>query len=187
MTDPERSKGEKKGSIEVRKKGKKIQSKNTVNEQEAPDALICNRCKGIFTNVNAKMICCDRCQKWYCTKCVNITDVFYSFLVSKETDDIAWFHQPRKQLLKTNVLKTDARNTQKKKNINEKLRSLEADLQNKADAIEIDRLQRRIENIEKRIRKLGGGVKDKPWSTLTNWHKHKSGRRNPKVTEGQGY
>ena len=95
-------------------------------------------------------------------------------------------NQPRKQLLKTNVLKTDARNTQKK-NINKKLRSLEADLQNKADAIEIDRLQRRIENIEKRIRKLGGGDKDKPWSTLTKWQKHKSGRRNPKVTKGQGY
>ena len=49
-------------------------------------------------------------------------------------------NQPRKQLLKTNVLKTNARNTQKK--INEKLRSLEVDLQNKADTIETDRLQR---------------------------------------------
>ena len=76
MTDPERSKGRNKGSTEVRKKGKKVQSDNTVNEQKAPDALICSRCKGIFTNVNAKMICCDRCQKWYCTKCVNISDAF---------------------------------------------------------------------------------------------------------------
>ena len=46
MTDPERSKGRKKGSTEVRKKGKKVQSDNTLNEQEAPDTLICNRCKG---------------------------------------------------------------------------------------------------------------------------------------------
>ena len=59
MTDPERSKGRKKGSTEVTKKGKKVQSDNTVNEQEAPDTLICNRCKGIFTNVNAKMIYCE--------------------------------------------------------------------------------------------------------------------------------
>ena len=118
MTDPERSKGRKKGSTEVRKKGKKVQFDSTVNEQEAPDTLICNRCKGMFTNVNAKMICCDRCQKWYCTKCVNITDAFYSILASKEADDIAWFckacrNQPRKQLSKTNVLKTNERNTQK--------------------------------------------------------------------------
>ena len=55
------------------------------------------------------------------------------------------------------------------KKINEKFRSLEVDLQNKADTIEIDRLQRRIENIEKSIRKLGGEDKeDKPWSTITD-------------------
>ena len=57
MTDPEKSKGRKKGSKEVRKKGKKVQSDNTVNEIEAPDVRN-NRCKGIFTNVT-KMICCD--------------------------------------------------------------------------------------------------------------------------------
>ena len=85
MTDPERSKGRKKGSTEVRKKGKKVQSDNTVNKQEVPDALICNGC----TNVNVKVICCDKCQKWYCTKFVNITDAFYSFLASKEADDIS--------------------------------------------------------------------------------------------------
>ena len=53
MTDPERCKGRKKGSTEVGKKGKKVQSNNTVNEKEAPETLICNRCKGIFTNLNA--------------------------------------------------------------------------------------------------------------------------------------
>ena len=84
-----------------------------------PDALICNGCKEIFTDVNAKMICCNRCQKWYSTKCMDITDAFYSFLASKEAEDIEWFcklvrNQPRKQLLKANVLKTDARNTQKR-------------------------------------------------------------------------
>ena len=37
-----------------------------------------------------KNICSDRCEKWYCTKCVNIADVLYSFLASKEAEDIAW-------------------------------------------------------------------------------------------------
>ena len=62
MTDPERSKGRKKRSTEVRKKGKKVQFDNTVNEQEAPDTLIYNRCKGIFTNVNAKMVVHQMCE-----------------------------------------------------------------------------------------------------------------------------
>ena len=166
MTDPERSKGRKKGSTEVRKKGKKVQSDNTVNEQEAPDVLICNRCKGIFTNVNAKMICCDRCQKWYCIKCVNISDAFYSFLASKEADDIAWFCKACKEPAKKAIIEDKCIEDKCKeytKEINEKLRSLEVDLQNKADTIETDRLQRRIENIEKSIRKLGGEDKeDKP-------------------------
>ena len=153
MIDPERSKGRK----EVRKKGKKVQSDNTVNEQEAPDTLICNRCKGIFTNVNAKMICCNRCQKWYCTKCVNITDAFYSFLASKEADDIAWFCKACKEPAKKAIIEDKCIEDKCKeytKKTNEKL-SLEVDLQNKADTIEIDRLER-IENIEKSIRKLGG-------------------------------
>ena len=47
------------------------------------------------------------------------------------------------------------------------MRSLEVDLQNKADITEIDILQRRIENIEKSIRKLGDGDKNKPWLMIT--------------------
>ena len=54
------------------------------------------------------------------------------------------------------------------KKINEKLRSLEVDLQNKEDTIEINRIQRRIENIVKSIRRLGCEDKeDNPWSTIT--------------------
>ena len=104
MTDPERSKGRKKGSTEVRKKGKKVQFDNTANEQEAPDTLTCNGCKEIFSDVNAKMICCDRCQKWYCTKCMNITDAFYSFLANKEAEDIVWFCKGCKELAKKAII-----------------------------------------------------------------------------------
>ena len=119
------------------------------------------------------MICCDRCQKWYCTKCVNITDALYSFLASKEADDIAWFCKACKEPAKKAIIKDKCIEDKCKeytKKINEKLRSLEVDLQNKADTIEIDRLQRRTENIEKSIRKWGGGdegKEDKPWSTIT--------------------
>ena len=40
------------------------------------------------------------------------------------------------------------------------MRSLEVDLQNKTDTIEMEKLQRRIEYIEKSIRKLGGEDKE---------------------------
>ena len=105
------------------------------------------------------MICCDRCQKWYCTKFVNISGAFYSFLASKEADDIAWFCKACNEPAKKAIIEDKCKEYTKK--INEKLRSLEVELQNKADTIEIDRLQKRIENIEKSIRKRGGGVRTK--------------------------
>ena len=163
MTDPEK-KGRKKGSKEVRKKGKKVQSDNTTNEQEAPDALICNGCKEMFTDVNAKMICCD-------TKCRDITDAFYSFLASKETEHIVWFCKVCKEPAKKAIIEDkciEDRCKEYLKKINEKLRNLKVDLQNKTDTIEMEKLQKRIENIEKSIRKLGGEDKeDKQWSTIT--------------------
>ena len=102
---------------------------------------------------------------------MNITDAYYSFLASKEADDIAWFCKVCKEPAKKSIIEDKCIEDKCKeytKKINEKLRSLEVDLQNKADTIEVDRLQRRIENIEKSIRKLGGEDKeDKPWSTIT--------------------
>ena len=97
---------------------------------------------------------------------MNINDAFYSFLASKEADDTAWFCKACKEPAKKAIIKDKCSEDKCKeytKKIIEKLRSLEVDLQNKADTIEIDRLQRRIENIEKSIRKLGGEDKeDKP-------------------------
>ena len=171
MTDPERSKDRKKGGTEVRKKGRKVQFDNIANEQKAPDALICNGCKEKFTHVNAKMICCDRCQKWYCTRCTNITDAFYSFLVSKKAEDIIWFckacQEPAKKVIFEDKCIED-RCKEYTKKINEKPRNLEVDLQNKTDSIEMEKLQRRMENIEKSITKLGGEDKEeKLLSTVT--------------------
>ena len=100
-----------------------------------------------------------------------ITDAFYSFLANKEADDIAWFCKACKEPAKKAIIEDkciEDRCKEYTKKINEKLRSLEVDLQNKADTIEIDRLQRKIKNIEKDTKKLGmEDEEDKPWSTIT--------------------
>ena len=85
---------------------------------------------------------------------MNITDALYSLLASKEVDDIAWFCKACKEPAKKEIIKDKCKEYTEK--INEKLRSSEVDLQNKADTIEIDRLQRRTENIGKSIRKMEG-------------------------------
>ena len=81
-----------------------------------------------------------------------ITDAFYSFLASKEADDIAGFckacmESAKKAIIEDKCIEDKCKEYTKK--INEKLRSLEVDLQNKADTIEIDRLQRRIEILKR--------------------------------------
>ena len=55
------------------------------------------------------------------------------------------------------------------KKINGKLRRLEVDLQNKTDTIEKQKLQRRIESIEKSISKLGDEDKEET-TDYCNWH-----------------
>ena len=70
---------------------------------------------------------------------MNITDAFYSFLASKEADDIAWFCKSCKEPAKKAIIEDkciEDKHKEYTKNINEKLRSLEVDLQNKADTIE---------------------------------------------------
>ena len=89
---------------------------------------------------------------------MNITDAFYSFLASKEADDIIWFCRACKKPAKKAIIEDkyiEDRYKEYTKKINEKLSSQEVDLQNKADIIKIDRLQRRVENIVKSIKKLG--------------------------------
>ena len=76
---------------------------------------------------------------------MNITDAFYSFLASKKAGDIVWFCKACKEPAKKAIIENKCKEYTKK--INEKLRSLEVDLQNKADTTEIHILQKRIENI----------------------------------------
>ena len=89
---------------------------------------------------------------------MNITDAYYSFLASKEADDIVCFCKACKEPAKKAIIEDkciEDRCKEYTKKINEKLRSLEVDLQNKTDTTEMEKLQQRIENIEKSIRKLG--------------------------------
>ena len=91
--------------------------------------------------------------------------------MSKKADDIAWFCKACKEPAKKAIIEDkciEDRCKEYTNKINEKLRSLEVDLQNKAETIGIDRIQRRIENTEKSIRKLGCEDKeDKAWSTIS--------------------
>ena len=79
---------------------------------------------------------------------MNTTDALYSFLASKEAEDIVWFCKAGKEPAKKAIIEDkciEDRCKEYTKKINEKLMSLQVDLQNKTDIIETERLQRRIE------------------------------------------
>ena len=51
----------------------------------------------MFIEQDAKILCCDRCETWYCTKCAKISEAGYQFLSSKEAEDISWYCKSCKQ------------------------------------------------------------------------------------------
>ena len=74
------------------KKGKKTKADNS-KQLELPSSITYHGCQQIFTKQYAKILCCDRCDIWYCTKCAQISDAGYKFLSSVEAEDIAWFYK----------------------------------------------------------------------------------------------
>ena len=61
------------------KRGKKTKADNTIK------SITCIACKQVPTEMDAKIVCCDRCENWYCNKCAHISDAGYSFLSSRKS------------------------------------------------------------------------------------------------------
>ena len=63
----------------VTKKGKKTKADNN-KQLELSESITCNGCQQMFIEQDAKILCCDRCETWYCTKCAKISEAGYQFL-----------------------------------------------------------------------------------------------------------
>ena len=62
------------------KKGKKNKESNT---NKSLDSITSNICKTIFTDVESKILCCDKCELWFCTSCANVTNVGYKIFIKQ--------------------------------------------------------------------------------------------------------
>ena len=76
----ESSKGNK---TKAGKKGKKTKVDSTLK------SITCIGCKQIFTEVDAKIVYCGRCESWFCNKCTHISDAGFSFLLSHEAENVS--------------------------------------------------------------------------------------------------
>lgn len=62
------------------------------SEEENDDKWICQECKKTFTEDDAQVVECQRCEKHFCAKCINLNKEEYR-VISKRRD-IFWFCPP---------------------------------------------------------------------------------------------
>ena len=127
-------------------------SNATINKQaETPDSLTCQICKQVFVKEDAKVLSCDRCEQWFCTKCANISDAGYNFLASQEAENTAWYCKPCKQPAKAAVVEDKSIENKCKEyteKLSQNLKMIEEKIQRKAEISTIEELQKRVEELE---------------------------------------
>ena len=95
-----------------RSKREERKKKKESNSNKELDSITCSTCKTVFTDHKSKIICCDRCEIWFCVSCANVTDACYKFLSSEDAIDITWYCKACKLLAKK--AKTEDRNIKQK-------------------------------------------------------------------------
>ena len=120
-------------------------------------SITCIACKQVFTEMDAKIVCCDRCENWYCNKCAHISDEGYRFLSSREAENISWFCNTCKDPARSAVLEDKSIEDKCREytdKLHQKLKLLELNMQKKAESTELQDLQKRLEECEKNINRL---------------------------------
>ena len=139
------------------------------NKQADPDSLTCHICNQVFTDENAKIICCNRCEYWYCIKCANIPEAGYAFLASQDAEAVAWYCRPCKVPAKTAVLEEKSIEDKCKEymeRINQRMETIELSIQRKAENITVEEVQK-IEDIENKIKSIEEGKEGrKSWADI---------------------
>ena len=158
------------------KKNRKNKTENQAtgssgNKQaDQPDSLTCHICNQVLTDENTKIICCDRCEYWYCIKCANIPEAGYAFLASQDAEAVAWYCRPCKLPAKTTVLEEKSIEDKCKEymeRINQRMETIESSIQRKAEKTTVEEVQKKIEDIEKKIKIIEEGKEGrKSWADI---------------------
>ena len=115
----------------------------------------CHACKKVFTDMDSKILCCNRCNKWFCISCVNVTDACYKFLASDDAEDITLYCRDCKIPAKSAVIEdrsTEDRCKKYTKELNQKIRTIETTLQKKADITKPQKLQQKWKKMKVKSR-----------------------------------
>ena len=126
----------------------------------------------MFIEQDAKILCCDRYETWYYTKCAKISEASYQFLSCKEAEDISWYCKSCKQPAMVAILENKSIEDKVKEHtekINQKIKAIESNLHKKAESAELEKLQRRVEELENRIKKVQDNSQGgRSWADITD-------------------
>ena len=126
----------------------------------------------MFIEQDAKILCCDRSETWYCIKCAKISEAGYQFLSSKEAEDISWYCKSCKQPAIVAVLENKGIEDKVKEHtekINQKIEAIESNLHEEAESTEVEKLQKRVEELENRMKKVQDNSQGgRSWADITD-------------------
>ena len=128
-----------------------INTLESVNYFLLCNSITCNGYWQIPTKHDAKILCHNRCEIWYCTKCGQISDTGYTFLSSVQAEDMAWFCKSCIQPAMVALLE-DKSIEDKAKEYAEKLNQRIKEVEN----TNFEKLQKKVGELEGVITKIQG-------------------------------
>ncbi len=135
------------------KNSRRTSAANRKKSQATPsDSLVCTKYKKQFIDKNDKLIECERCCKWWCANCCSYTDTEYEVLSRRP--EIHWFCDDCQAPVITAV-QTDKEIEERcnfyMDKFTSRLETIEKDLVKKADQTQLQTLEEKVRNIEKRV------------------------------------
>ena len=137
----------KKGKQKSKSRVKKSQSKQSVNN-DTDSNVTCVQCSDVFTDDNDRLMVCERCENWFCTECLHMSDDVYQVMVDRR--DIHWFCQECEKPA-ISAVKSDKEIEEKcaayMSSVTDRLDVIEKRLDSKADMSTVVDLESRVNNL----------------------------------------
>lgn len=138
--------------------GKSTDEAINVEHVSTDNEVTCQICSKVFVSDSDKLMECERCNDWYCTKCLDMNDKVYKIMNDRK--DIHWYCKYC-ELQAVTAVKTDKdiedRCATYMKSITDRLDKMDAKIEEKADKDKIKDLEQRMTRLEENEKGAEGG------------------------------
>jgi hypothetical protein len=128
--------------------GKGARQKEVTRKEK--EKLRCKMCENIFIKENAMLMNCERCEDWFCTKCIKMKKSVYEAL--SQTGNAHWFCDPCQEPAMVSVM-TDKHIEERCENylkeMTTRVDNIEQEIVTKASIDQVNKIHTRVETLEK--------------------------------------